>query len=79
MLIEVAESSLPKDRRLKRDIYAEAGVPEYWIVDVTSMTVEVYTQPQDGAYAHVEYLRDGAVLRPTQLPGIAIPVADLPG
>ena len=78
LLIEVAESSLRKDRYLKRDIYAEAGVPEYWLVDLTTMTVEVYAAPSDGAYAKVERLRDGDVLRPALLPGVAISVAELP-
>lgn len=78
LLIEVADSSLRKDRRLKRDIYAEAGVPEYWIVDLTTMVVEVYTEPSAGAYGKIEYRKDGNVLRPTQLAGIAIAVADLP-
>jgi Uma2 family endonuclease len=78
LLIEVAESSLRKDRNLKRGIYAEAGVPEYWIVNLAMMTVEVCTEPRDGAYTRIETLCDGAVLRPTLLPGIEIAVASLP-
>ena len=78
LLIEVAETSLRKDRILKRDIYAEAGVPEYWVVDVQKMVVEVHTQPGPDGYGQVAVLRDGDVLRPTQLPGLAIAVSELP-
>ena len=78
LLIEIADSSLRRDRGLKLGIYAEAGVPEYWIVNVTTMTVEVYTEPREGGYARVEQLRDGDVLHPTQLPGIELPVAEIP-
>jgi Uma2 family endonuclease len=78
LLIEVADSSLRTDRRLKRTIYAEAGVPEYWIVDVATLTVEVHTQPSSGTYASVRTLRDGDTLRPTLLPTVAIRVAEIP-
>jgi Uma2 family endonuclease len=78
LIIEVAESSLRKDRLLKLGIYAEAGVPEYWIVDLKSMTIHVCTQPRGGAYGSVVTLRDGDVLRPTLLPALSFAVADIP-
>jgi Uma2 family endonuclease len=78
LLIEVAETSLRIDRGVKRAIYAESGVPEYWIVDVNQLTVEVYTLPVDGSYTSVQALRDGDVLRPTLLPDVKIAVADVP-
>jgi Uma2 family endonuclease len=78
LLIEVAESSLRKDRVLKRMIYAEAKVPEYWIVDVKALTITVHTVPRGETYASIVTLRDGDVLRPTLLPSVALPVADLP-
>jgi len=78
LVIEVADSSLRIDRGLKRTIYAEAGVPEYWIVDVEKPTVEVHTAPTRDGYASIQTLRDGDVLRPMLLPEISIRVADLP-
>ena len=78
LLIEVAYSSLRKDRGIKLQIYAQAGIAEYWVVDITTMTVEVYTQPTAHGYASVVRLRDGDVLRPTRLPGVELPVAEIP-
>lgn len=78
LLIEVADSSLAIDRGLKLTIYAEAGVPEYWIVDLAKMTVDVHTEPTKDVYANVQTFRDGDVLRPTLLPEVAIRVADIP-
>ena len=79
LLVEVSETSLRKDRGVKLRIYAEAGVPEYWIVDLTTMTVEVYTEPTPKrGYARVQKLRDGDVLHPVELPSIALPVAEIP-
>ena len=57
LVIEVADSSLRKDRGLKSEIYAENGVPEYWIVDLVHGTVEVRTEPSDGQYARLRTYR----------------------
>lgn len=80
LIMEFSDSSIRKDRRVKLPIYAEAGVPEYWIFDLTkegALTVEVYTDPVDGEYANKRVLRDGDILRATRVP-LEIPVADLP-
>jgi Uma2 family endonuclease len=77
LIVEVSDSSLRKDRRIKTRIYADAGVPEYWIVDVPGGAVEVYTTPIDGSYAVQTRLSRGEVLRPRELPGVAIAVADI--
>jgi Uma2 family endonuclease len=71
LLIEVAETSLRKDRKIKRSIYAEVGVPEYWIVDVDGAAVEIYSDPRDGDYRSVSRIESGE-LRPIEIPQIAI-------
>jgi Uma2 family endonuclease len=53
LLIEVAESSLQDDRRIKGPMYAAAGVPEYWIVDLAGGVVEVHKEPHGDRYASV--------------------------
>lgn len=61
LVIEVAESSLDQDWR-KRQIYARAGVTEYWIVDLNDSRLEVFTQPnrREGKYeSHVRLLAPG--------------------
>lgn len=80
LLIEISDSSLRKDRKVKLPLYAEVGVPEYWIVNVSKpgdVTVEVHTEPTPTGYAREQVLRDGDVLRPLFVP-IEIAVADLP-
>ena len=78
LLIEVAASSLRFDRGVKRKLYAQIGIPEYWLVDVATMTIEVYTQPSATGYAQIALVRDGDVLRPTLLPAVAIAIGDIP-
>lgn len=46
LLIEVADSSLAFDRLLKSRVYAMAGVPEYWIVNMVERQIEVYRNPR---------------------------------
>lgn len=45
LAVEVADSSLADDRKLKGRIYARAGIPFYWIVNLVHRQVEVYTDP----------------------------------
>jgi Uma2 family endonuclease len=50
LVVEVAESSLEYDRTTKRALYATAGIPVYWIVNLIDRVVEVYSSPIAGAY-----------------------------
>ena len=45
LAIEVSESSLDRDRTLKARIYARAGVPTYWIVNIAERRIEVHSDP----------------------------------
>lgn len=45
LVIEVADSSLDRDRVLKARIYARAGIPHYWVVNLATSRVEVYSHP----------------------------------
>lgn len=45
LVIEVADSSLDRDRTYKARIYANGNVPVYWIVNLADEQVEVYTDP----------------------------------
>ena len=50
ILIEVADSSLEKDRLVKLPLYAEADIPEVWIVNMQDKQIEIYTEPGNGTY-----------------------------
>jgi Uma2 family endonuclease len=59
LVIEVAESSLLHDRGWKLQKYAEAGIPECWIVNLIDKQIEVYTQPRGEAYLALTTYRPG--------------------
>jgi Uma2 family endonuclease len=77
LLIEVADSSLSKDRRIKSRIYAAAGVPEYWVVDVADGTIEVRTKPGGDAYGEVRVVRRGEAIPLQAFPDVEIAVSDV--
>ena len=50
LLIEVADSTLETDRKIKAPLYAKAGIPEYWIVNLEEKQLEVFHSPKAGVY-----------------------------
>lgn len=74
LVIEVAESSLAKDRGRKLRMYASCGIPEYWVVNLPERCVEVYTGPTPGAYANVERYERGQSIRLVAFPDVSLAV-----
>jgi Uma2 family endonuclease len=84
LIVEVAESSLRLDRGEKGSLYARAGVPDYWIVNLVDHVLEVYRDPAaDGGapygwrYASVVTLRAGDAVIPLAALHSPVPVVDL--
>src|SRR5262245_14817559 len=82
LVVEVADSSLRLDRRLKAELYARNRLSEYWIVNLTDATLEMYRDPQlapsEGwRYAAAALLRPPATVTPLGAPGAVITIADL--
>jgi Uma2 family endonuclease len=73
LIIEVAETSVRRDRGVKRALYAQAGIPEYWIVNLRSKVIEVYTDPAEGAYRQMRHVKVGDTLTlPAELGELAV-------
>jgi Uma2 family endonuclease len=77
LVVEVADSSLRKDRRLKSEIYAKAGVPEYWVVGLAERVIEVHTEVSSESYLRVTPARRGDRVRLSAFPDVEIPVSDI--
>jgi Uma2 family endonuclease len=76
-IIEVAASSLKKDRDVKAPLYAASGFPEYWIVNVAARSVEVFRSPNDGGYSDVSVHDEHAEIAPLAFPDVSVRVAEL--
>jgi Uma2 family endonuclease len=79
LVVEVAESSLNKDRLVKADLYAAAGVTEYWLVDLAAAIVEVRTDPVSGRYTRETPARPGQALRLRAFADVEVRVEELLG
>lgn len=45
LVVEVADTTLQRDRTLKKQLYARAGIPTYWLIDLVNGQMNLYTQP----------------------------------
>ena len=72
LLIEVAESSLVGDLGEKSRLYAEAGIADYWVVDMVKDCVEVFREPGPGDYQRRERRRGDEEIRPLAFDGVVI-------
>ena len=77
LIVEVADTSIESDRRVKVPLYARGGIPEVWLVDLNQDTVTAYRDPRRGGYRTAHVVRRGDELAPSAFPDRALPVADL--
>jgi Uma2 family endonuclease len=78
LIVEVADSSIDY-RNIKLPIYAQANIPEVWLVNLSKNIVEVYTRPADGKYQKSRRLKRGELLVSTQVPDLSIGIDEIPG
>jgi len=79
LVVEVADSSLSRDRGMKLRIYARAGIRIYWILNLHTRALEIYTNPQDDEYATRQTLgeTETALLHLDAGTSVRVPVAQL--
>lgn len=84
LVVEVARTSLAFDRGEKASLYASAGVPEYWIVNLVDRRLEVHREPVPvpgapfgHAYRTRTLLLPGESVQPLARPEASVAVADL--
>jgi Uma2 family endonuclease len=76
LVVEMGNTSLRMDLGPKARIYASAGVPEYWVLDVQRREIVVHREPSGACYAHVERVGVGDTLTATTV-ALSVAVADL--
>jgi Uma2 family endonuclease len=77
LVIEVAESSLAYDRSTKLRLYAEAGIPEYWVVDCLAESVEIHRILNAGVYRDVSRVEGAASVSPQDFPDVVLTLAEI--
>src|SRR5690349_13136407 len=74
LAIEVADTTVRYDATTKRDLYARAGVPEYWVLDIPGRRLIVHRGLTQGQFEQIEMLPEGAAV---SAGGTQIPVSEL--
>jgi Uma2 family endonuclease len=74
LVVEVADTSLEYDREVKKPLYAAAGIPEYWLVDLNDNVVWRHRASERARYAAVDRFERGQTIAPQLLPSCAIAV-----
>jgi len=78
LLIEVAESSLAYDRSTRLRLYAAAGIPEYWLVECSAESIEVYRTPHPDGYRDVtRVVGPGATVAVQAFPDVVLRLAEV--
>jgi Uma2 family endonuclease len=76
LVVEIAHTSLSFDLKVKAALYARAGVPEYWVLDVAGRRLLVHRNPQSGTYADVAAYSEHESVSPLAAPEAHFCVAD---
>ncbi len=79
LLVEVSDTSLAVDRRVKLPLYARAGILETWLVDLRHHRLHVHREPTADGYRVTRTLPRGERIAPLAFPDREIAVADLLG
>jgi Uma2 family endonuclease len=79
LVVEVADTSGEYDRGTKLPLYALAGIPEVWVVDVRRNVLEVYRRPALRAYRQRRELARGGRVSPSAFPHAGLRVSDFLG
>jgi Uma2 family endonuclease len=77
LVVEVAETSLAEDRGEKLELYAEAFIPEYWIVNLIDRVIEVHRQPSGSSYEWSQAFEPGSLVSPLAVPAARLALNNL--
>ena len=77
LLIEVSDSTLGFDREIKRTLYAEAGILEFWLVNLTENTIECYSSPKNGSYRLVKIVGAGEIAASVTIENLTLEVDEI--
>ena len=73
---EISDSTLRYDLTTKALLYAQAGIPEYWVLDVTGRTLIVHRDPTAAGYASVTRLEESATVSPLAASQASLNIVD---
>lgn len=79
LIVEVAETSVDKDRDVKIPLYGQAGIPEAWLIDLPGAIIDVYLEPLPQGCKQSRRLGRGEYLAPIPFPDVKLAVNEVLG
>jgi Uma2 family endonuclease len=77
LIIEVADSSLKLDTEIKAKAYSQAGIKDYWVLDVVKRELIVFRNPTTEGYQNQEILTEHQKISPLDFPDLEILVSQM--
>ena len=77
LIVEVADTSLSYDLRLKAPAYASLGLREYWVIDANTLVTTIHRNPGPDGYPPPHQAGSSELLEPRLAPQLAVRLADL--
>ena len=77
--VEISDTSLEYDLQVKLPLYARAGIPEVWLIDLRAEAVEVHSRPASGEYRERLRFRRGETFSSKAVSGLKLAASDVLG
>ncbi len=75
-LIEIADTTLKRDLGLKAELYAAAGLKDYWVLNLATQQLHVFRDPQTDGYQRQTILQNQQIVSPLRFPDCVISVSE---
>ena len=72
LVIKVSDSTLEFDRETKKTIYAEAGIKEFWLINLKQETIETYSDPAHGVYYQMQIYGRGETVNSRNIENLVV-------
>lgn len=77
LIIEVADTSLTRDTEFKARLYSQAGITDYWVLDVNARQLYVFREPSQNGYQSELILAETRTISPLAFPNVTITVSEM--
>jgi Uma2 family endonuclease len=77
LIIEIGDSTLKTDLTLKKQVYAEANIADYWVLDLTKRQLYIYRQPTSEGYQQEQILSEQENISPLSFPNLQFKVGEM--
>jgi Uma2 family endonuclease len=74
LVIEVADTTITFDRRVKSSLYARAAIPEFLLFNLSDDQVEFFSRPESGTYQNTRVLKPGDRFESVVVPGLTLDI-----